>query len=66
MNLFFGIKNEILSSEIQIPIFTNRHPKLLRTNLYRCFPENNNWKINKIEKDKIEDKKVKVKKVIKK
>ncbi len=55
MNLFFGIKNEILSSEIQIPIFTNRHPKLLRTNLYRCFPENNNWKINKIEKDKIED-----------
>lgn len=55
MNFFFGIKNKILSSEIQIPIFTNRHPQLLKTNLYRCFPENNYWKINKIEKDKIED-----------
>jgi len=55
MNLFFGIKNEILFSEIQIPIFTNRNPKIFKANLYRCFPENNSWTIQKIEKDKIKD-----------
>jgi len=57
MNFFFGIKNEIFSSEIQIPIFTNRSSKILDVNLYRCFPEKNLlWKIQKINKGKINNK----------
>ena len=46
MNFFFGVKNNILSSEIVIPRFQNKSNSKSNYNLYGAFVENNKWKIN--------------------
>ena len=55
MNYFFGIKNNIFKSEIQIPIFQNRNFKKQDLNLYRAYPKNNKWILEDISKKKIND-----------
>jgi hypothetical protein len=54
-HFFFGIKNELLNSEIQIPLFQNRKFKSENLQLYKCFPEKNKWIIEKISQRKIND-----------
>lgn len=43
MNFFFGVKNNILSSEIAIPRFQNKSNIKSSYNLYGAFVENNKW-----------------------
>ena len=49
MNYFFGINNDVFKSKLTIPKFQNRSPytnkKIL---LFKCYPENNEWKIEEI------------------
>ena len=45
MNFFFGVKNNILSSEIAIPRFQNKSNIKSNYNLYGAFVDNNKWNI---------------------
>jgi hypothetical protein len=53
MNYFFGIKNNIFKSEIQIPLFKNRVSKPSNLNLFKCYPKNNKWILKNISEKKI-------------
>lgn len=55
MNFFFGIKNEEFSSEIQIPTFQNKSPKCSNISLYKAFIQQNMWRIEKLNSNKIND-----------
>ena len=46
MNFFFGVKNNILCSEITIPRFQNQNNTQTHYNLYGAFVENNKWNID--------------------
>jgi hypothetical protein len=46
MNFFFGVKNNILCSEITIPRFQNQNNTQTKYNLYGAFIENNKWNID--------------------
>jgi hypothetical protein len=46
MNFFFGIKNNILCSEITIPRFQNQNNTQTKYNLYGAFIKSNKWNIN--------------------
>jgi len=48
MNFFFGIKDNQINCEVQIPLFQNKSLKLVNYNLYSIFPNNGLWEINKI------------------
>jgi hypothetical protein len=48
MNFFFGINNNIFKSEIQIPLFQNKYLGSSKFCLYRCYPRNREWIIEKI------------------
>ena len=50
MNYFFNIKNKLFSSEIQIPTFQNNGTTSKSINLYKCWPKNDCWIVEKIEK----------------
>ena len=52
MNFFFGIEDNEINCEIQIPLFRNKFPKSESYNLYSAFPKNDIWQINKFEKEK--------------
>ena len=45
MNYFFGIKNIEFESELQIPLFQNRNPKIENISLFKATIEKNSWKI---------------------
>ena len=53
MNYYFGLKNSIFSSEIQIPFFKNKETKPKNILLYKASILNNVWKIEKINNNKI-------------
>lgn len=53
MNYFFGINNSEFSSELQIPLFQNRNKKLCNLLLYKASIHSNEWKIEQINKRKI-------------
>lgn len=53
MNFFFGINNKIFKSEIQIPIFKNRDLKISNLKLFKCYPKNNKWVLEKLYKKKV-------------
>jgi len=55
MNYFFGIKNNLFKSEIQIPLFQNRNFKNQDLNLYKAYPKNKKWIFEDISKKKIND-----------
>lgn len=55
MNFFFGIKNEEFSSEIQIPTFQNKSPKCSNIFLYKAFIQQNMWRVEKLNSNKIND-----------
>lgn len=55
MNFFFGINNDIFKSEIQIPLFKNRSLKPSKLLLFKCYPKNNKWRLEKINNRKIND-----------
>jgi len=55
MNYFFGINNNLLKSEIQIPKFQNKNFKKTSLKLFKSFPSNNKWIIQEVEKKKISD-----------
>ena len=55
MNFFFGIKNDIFKSEIQIPLFKNRVSKPLNVKLFKCHPKNGKWILNDISKKKVNE-----------
>ncbi len=48
MNYFFGLKTDLLMSEIQIPKFQNKIQKPLNIFLYELTVKNNLWQIKKI------------------
>ena len=50
MNFFFGIKNNLFSSEINIPKFNYNNKKLFTNHkIYKATPNNKHWKISKID-----------------
>ena len=49
MNFFFGIKTEILNSEIKIPNFQNNGVRGKNYFVYGAIPKDNRWLINKID-----------------
>ncbi len=51
MNLFFGIKSDLLSCSLTIPKFQNFGKKNNKINLYEAHVENNFWEINKTNCD---------------
>jgi hypothetical protein len=53
MNFFFGVKNNILCSEITIPRFQNQNNTQTHYNLYGAFVENNKWNIDLLNKCEI-------------
>ena len=52
MNYFFGINNDIFGSKLTIPKFQNRSPQKKDIQLFKCFPDNDEWKIEEILKNK--------------
>jgi hypothetical protein len=56
MNLFFGINNNILKSEIQIPLFKNKVIEKSKLKLFKCNSDSNEWKLNEVSnKNKINE-----------
>jgi hypothetical protein len=53
MNYFFGIKSSEFSSELQIPIFSNRKEKPESLLLYKSYVVNYKWKIEEVKNKKI-------------
>jgi len=53
MNFFYGIKNNLFKSEIQIPLFKNRNFKKLNLKLFKTYPKNNKWILQEISNKKI-------------
>ena len=53
MNYFYGINNETFKSQLQIPTFQNKFFKPSNYQLFKCYPENNIWKIKEIKNKKI-------------
>lgn len=51
MNFFFGIKNNLIFSELKIPIYQNNGNKGEGYFVYGAIPEKNNWSIKKINCD---------------
>ena len=49
MNYFFGIKNTEFESELQIPRFQNRNPKIENISLFKATIEKNSWKIDEVK-----------------
>lgn len=57
MEFFYGAKNHLFKSEIQIPTFTNRN--FFANNEYKlckCYIKDNKWQFKKLLKNKIENK----------
>ena len=52
MNYFFGIKSSEFSSELQIPIFSNRKEKPESLLLYKSYVVNYKWKIEEVKNKK--------------
>ena len=55
MNYFYGINNNILKSEIQIPLFKNKDTKPTKINLFSVQPKNNEWKFTKLDITPVDD-----------
>ncbi len=55
MNFFYGINNNFLKSEIQIPTFQNRNFKKTNVKLFKSYPENGKWVLQEVYKNKIND-----------
>ena len=55
MNFFYGIKNSIFKSKLQIPIFKNRDFKKSNLKLFKIYPENNQWILKEILDKKINE-----------
>ncbi len=55
MNFFFGINNQVFKSQLQIPLFKNRDNRPSKLKLFRCYPENNKWKFEKVQSSKSND-----------
>ena len=55
MNFFYGINNDFLKSEIQIPTFQNRNFKKSNVKLFKSYPENKKWVLEEVYKNKIND-----------
>tara|TARA_B100000886_G_C20356908_1_gene463426 strand:- start:116 stop:877 length:762 start_codon:yes stop_codon:yes gene_type:complete len=53
MNFFFGIKNNLFKSEIQIPLFKNRVSKPSNLKLFGVLPKNDKWSLREIPNRKI-------------
>ena len=53
MNFFFGINNNYFKSEIQIPLFQNRHFRKQNLKLFKVYPKNNKWTLKEIMDKKI-------------
>ena len=52
MNYFFAFKNNILKSELQIPLFKNRSTRPSKLKLFRCYPKNNKWVLEDLSEKK--------------
>ena len=53
MNYFFGINNNIFKTKLTIPKFQNRSPHTNKDiQLFKCYPDNNEWKVEEIYKNK--------------
>ena len=55
MNYFFAFKNDLLKSELQIPLYKNRSTKPSKLKLFKCYPKNNKWILEDLSKKKIND-----------
>ena len=55
MNYFFGINNKLFKSEIQIPLFRNSSFTKANLKLFKTYPKNNKWILEKVENKKIND-----------
>ena len=55
MNFFYGINNNLFKSEVQIPLFRNRNFKKSNLKLFKSYPKNNKWILQKISSKKIKD-----------
>ena len=55
MNFFYGVNNNLLKSEIQIPIFQNRNLRKSNYKLFKTSPENKKWILKEITIKKIND-----------
>ncbi len=55
MNFFYGINNNFLKSEIQIPTFQNKNLKKTNLKLFKSYPENKKWILEEISKKKIHE-----------
>lgn len=55
MNFFFGINNNYLNSELQIPTFQNRKIFPNSISLFKASIKNSKWELNKLQNNKIND-----------
>ncbi len=55
MNYFFAFKNNILKSELQVPLFKNRSVRPSKLKLYKSYPKNNKWILEDLSEKKIND-----------
>jgi hypothetical protein len=55
MNFFYGINNNLFKSEIQIPLFQNRHFKKSNLKLFKTYPKSNKWILEEVINKKIND-----------
>ena len=53
MNFFYGINNDLFKSEVQIPLFQNSNFKKTNLKLFKSYPKNNKWILQKISNKKI-------------
>ncbi len=58
MSFLFGINNETLNSKLQIARFVDKEKDLKKYSnlkLFKCYPHNNSWKVEKVENNKKND-----------
>ena len=55
MNLFFGIKDSEINSELQIPLFKNKDIKPTNLILYAVTPSENKWIVENLKKLKSDE-----------
>ena len=55
MMFFFGIKNFEFSSQLQIPLFQNVGNLSSNISLYKCYAEENKWKILELTNNRLND-----------
>tara|TARA_E500000178_G_scaffold319147_1_gene341165 strand:+ start:906 stop:1691 length:786 start_codon:yes stop_codon:yes gene_type:complete len=55
MNFFFGINNNVFQSQLTIPKFQNKKNEIITTDVFKSFPKENKWIVQKMYEKELND-----------